>query len=41
MRYTVDMASLGMIYIPSFMKIGWDIPVIRVLRLLPGQFERL
>jgi hypothetical protein len=39
MRYTVDMALDGMIYTPSFMKIGSGIQVI--LRLLLRQFERL
>jgi hypothetical protein len=39
MRYTADMASDGMIWIPSFMKIGSSIRVI--LRLLPRQSERL
>jgi hypothetical protein len=39
MRYTVKMASDGMIYIPSFMKIVSLIQVI--LRLLPRQFESL
>jgi hypothetical protein len=39
MKYTVEMASDGMTYIPSFMKIGWGIQVI--LRLSPQQFERL
>jgi hypothetical protein len=35
MKYTVQMASGGMIYILSFMKIGSGIQVI--LRLLPPQ----
>jgi hypothetical protein len=39
MRYTVDMAPDGMIYIPSFTKIGSGTQVI--LRSLPQQFERL
>jgi hypothetical protein len=39
MRYTIEMASHGMIYVLSFMKIGLGIQVI--LGLLPGQFERL
>jgi hypothetical protein len=39
MKYTVEMASHGMIYIPSFMKIGSGIQVI--LRLLLRQSERL
>jgi hypothetical protein len=39
MWYTVEMASDGMIYIPSFMKIGSGIQVI--LMLLPQQHERL
>jgi hypothetical protein len=33
MKYTVEMASDGMICVPSFMKIGSGIQVI--LRLLP------
>jgi hypothetical protein len=28
MKYTVEMASCGMIYIPSYMKIGTDIQAI-------------
>jgi hypothetical protein len=39
MKYTVEMASGGMIYIPSFMKIGSGIQLI--LKVLPQQFERL
>jgi hypothetical protein len=39
MKYTVEMTSDGMIYIPDFMKIGSGIQVI--LRLLPGQSEKL
>jgi hypothetical protein len=39
MRYTVEMASDGMIYIPSFMKT--DSGIQKILRLLPRQFERL
>jgi hypothetical protein len=39
MKYAIEMASGGMIYIPSFMMIGSSIQVI--LRLLPKQFERL
>jgi hypothetical protein len=39
MKYTVEMASDGMIYVPSFMKIGLGLQVI--LRLLPAQSERL
>jgi hypothetical protein len=39
MKYTVEMASGGMIYIPSLMTIGSGIRVI--LRILPQQFERL
>jgi hypothetical protein len=39
MNYTVEMASDGVMYIPSFIKIGSGIKVI--LRLLPQQFERL
>jgi hypothetical protein len=39
MRYAVHMASHGMTYIPSFMKIGSDIEVI--LRLEPRQPARL
>jgi hypothetical protein len=38
MKYIVEMASDGMIYIPSFMKIGSGIQVI--LRLLPQQSKR-
>jgi hypothetical protein len=37
--YTNEIASDGMIYIPSSMKTGLGIHVI--LRLLPQQFERL
>jgi hypothetical protein len=39
MMYSTEMASDGMIYIPSFMMIGSGIQVM--LRLLPEQFERL
>jgi hypothetical protein len=39
MKYAVEMASDGMIYLPSFIKTGMGIQV--VLRLLPGQSERL
>jgi hypothetical protein len=39
MKYTIEMTSDGMIYIPSFVTIGSGIQVI--LRLLPEQFERL
>jgi hypothetical protein len=39
MKYTIAVASDGMIYIPHFMKIGSGIQVI--LRLLPEKFERL
>jgi hypothetical protein len=39
MKYTVQMMSGGMIYIPSFIKVGSDIE--EILRLLPEQFERL
>jgi uncharacterized RmlC-like cupin family protein len=39
MKYTVEMAPGGMIYIPSFMKICSSIQVI--LRLSPRQSERL
>jgi hypothetical protein len=38
-KYTVEMASEGMIYVPSFMKIALGIQVI--LRLIPRQSERL
>jgi hypothetical protein len=38
MKYAVEMASDGMIYIPSLMTIGSGIRVI--LRVLPQQFER-
>jgi hypothetical protein len=34
----VEMASGGIMYIPSFMKIGLGVQVI--LKLLPQQFER-
>jgi hypothetical protein len=34
-----DMASCGMIYIPSFIMVGCSIHAI--LRLLPQEFERL
>jgi hypothetical protein len=33
MKYTVEVASDGMIYVPSFIKISLGIPVI--LKLLP------
>jgi hypothetical protein len=39
MKYTTEIASDGMIYIQSFMKIGLGIQVI--LRVLPRQSERL
>jgi hypothetical protein len=39
MKYTVKMASDGMIYLPDFMKIGLGIKAI--LRLLSRQSERL
>jgi hypothetical protein len=39
MKYTVEVASDGMIYIPSFMKIGSGIQVI--FKLLSRQSERL
>jgi hypothetical protein len=39
MRYTVEIASDGMMYLPSFMKIGSGIQVM--LRLLCRQFEKL
>jgi hypothetical protein len=39
MRHAVQMASHGMIYIPSVMKTCLGIQVI--LSLLPQQFERL
>jgi hypothetical protein len=39
MKYAVEMASVGLIYIPNFMMNGSDIQVI--LKLLPQQFERL
>jgi hypothetical protein len=41
MKYTAEMASGGIIYIPSFMAIGSVIQVIRVLRSLSQQCERL
>jgi hypothetical protein len=39
MKYIVEMASGGIIYVPSFMEIGSVIQVI--LRLLPRQSEGL
>jgi hypothetical protein len=39
MMYAIEMASGGMIYIPSLMTIGSGIHVI--LRVLSQQFERL
>jgi hypothetical protein len=39
MKYAVEMVSGGMIWVPSFMKIGSSIQVI--LRLLPRHSERL
>jgi hypothetical protein len=39
MNYTFEMASDGMIYVPSLMKIDSGIQVI--LRLIPRQIERL
>jgi hypothetical protein len=39
MKYIVEMGSGGMIYVPSFMTIGFGIQVL--LRLLLEQFERL
>jgi hypothetical protein len=39
MKYTVQMAADGMIYMPSFMKFGSYIHVM--LRLLPQQSEGL
>jgi hypothetical protein len=39
MKCTVDMASDGMIYIPSFISIGSGIQII--IRLLHRQSERL
>jgi hypothetical protein len=39
MKYTVEMASDGMIYVSSFMKTGSGIQVM--LRLLPRQSGRL
>jgi hypothetical protein len=39
MRYTAEMASDGMVYIPSYMKTVSGIQVI--LRLLPRQFDKL
>jgi hypothetical protein len=39
MKYAVEMISDGMIYVPSFMKIGLDIQVI--LRSSPRHSERL
>jgi hypothetical protein len=39
MNYTVEMNSIGTIYVQSSMKIGFGIQV--VLRLLPRHSERL
>jgi hypothetical protein len=39
MKYTVEMTTGGMIYIPSFITIVLGIQV--TLRLLPRQFEKL
>jgi hypothetical protein len=39
MKCAVDMASDGMIYVPSLTTIDSDIRVI--IRVLPQQFERL
>jgi hypothetical protein len=39
LKYTTEMTSRGMIYLPVLMLICWGIRVI--LRLLPKQFERL
>jgi hypothetical protein len=39
MKYTIEMASDGMTYVPSFMKVGPGMQVI--LSLLPRQSERL
>jgi hypothetical protein len=39
MKYTVEMASDGMLYVPSLMDIGLGIQVI--LKLLPRQCARL
>jgi hypothetical protein len=39
MKYTIEMVSGGMIYIPSLMKIDSDIKVI--LKVLPKKFEML
>jgi hypothetical protein len=39
MKYTIEMASGGMIHIASFMTIGSGIPII--LWVLPQFFERL
>jgi hypothetical protein len=39
MGYTVEMATHGMTYIPSFMKIGTVIRII--LKILLQQFESL
>jgi hypothetical protein len=38
-RYVVESASYGIVFIPSFMTISLDIQVI--LRLLSQQFEKL
>jgi hypothetical protein len=39
MKYTVEMASGGMIYVPRLVTIGSGIRMI--LRVLPQQFQRL
>jgi hypothetical protein len=39
MKYTVEMSSGGMTYMPSFMTIGSGVQVI--LRVLPQQLEML
>jgi hypothetical protein len=39
MKYAVEIASVGMIYVPNFMMNGSDIQAI--LKLLPQKYERL
>jgi hypothetical protein len=39
MKYAVELASDGMIYVPYSMRVGSNIQVL--LRLLQQQFERL
>jgi hypothetical protein len=39
MKYTIEMASDGMIYLPSFMKTGLDMQIL--LMLFPQNSEKL